>query len=68
MNLGRSINVGCALRDKRKVDVADYIGTTPNTVSNWCGGKTLPCVKALFELSEFFGVKLSTFIEWGEEE
>ena len=66
MDIGKSINVGCALRNKRKLDLADHIGTTPNTVSNWSSGKTLPCVKTLGEISEFFGVKVSTFIEWGE--
>ena len=68
MNIGKSIDVGCALFKKRKKALAVHTGVTQVTVSYWCTGKTKPTLEMLEKIAEFFGVKVSTFIEWGEEE
>ena len=68
MNIGKSINVGCALFKKRKKALAVHTGVTQSAVSCWCSGKSIPDVNKLEKIADFFGVKVSTFIKWGEEE
>jgi len=66
MNIGKSIKVGCKLFKKRKKALAVYTDVTQVTVSYWCAGKTRPTIEMLEKIAQFFGVKVSTFIEWGE--
>lgn len=67
MNISKSINVGCALFSKRKGDMAKAIGKTPQTVSEWCNGKSKPSLDTVSKIAGFFEVSVSVFISWGEE-
>ena len=66
MDIGKSINVGCALFNCNKNELASYIGKSTVTVSQYCNGHTEPSMKTLGLIAKFFEVKVSTFIEWGE--
>ncbi len=67
MNIGRSIGVGIALRNIKSKDIASNLGVTQVTVSNWRQSKRDPSVENIEKMAELFGVKVSTFIAWGEE-
>lgn len=66
MDIGKSINVGCALFNKRKGDLALSIGKTSVTVSQYVKGNTQPSASTLKQMADFFNVPVSTFISWGE--
>ena len=66
MNIGKSINIGCALFNCNKNELAASIGKSVVTVSQYANGHTDPSMKSLELMAEFFNVKVSTFIEWGE--
>lgn len=68
MNIKKSIESGCAIKQKRKGEMAKSIGKAPQTVSEWCGGKSQPSLASVCDMAEFFGVKVSIFISWGEKE
>lgn len=67
MNIGKSIGVGIALRNIKSKDIASNLGVTQVTVSNWRQSKRDPSIENIEKMAELFGVKVSTFIEWGEE-
>ena len=67
MNIGRSIGVGIALRNIKSKDIASNLGVTQVTVSNWRQSKRDPSIENIEKMAELFGVKVSTFIAWGEE-
>jgi transcriptional regulator with XRE-family HTH domain len=66
MDISKSINIGCALFNKKKGDMAREVGKSTQAVSGWCGGKSNPSLETVSKIAEFFGVSVSTFIEWGE--
>ena len=66
MNIGKSINVGCALFNCNKNELAASIGKSPVTVSQYSNGHTDPSIKTVELIAKFFGVPVSMFIEWGE--
>ena len=68
MNIEKSINVGFKIFKKRKKALARHTDVTQSAVSCWCSGKSTPTVGTLEKIADFFGVKVSTFIKWGEEE
>ena len=41
----------------KKKYVAEKIGISPNQLSNWINGKSLPTVQNLFKLAALLGVK-----------
>ena len=68
MNLKKSIKTGFAIRDKNQQDLAEFIGKKQATVSYYASGRVDPPLSVVVKIAEFFGVKTSTFIEWGEYE
>lgn len=66
MDIGKSINVGCALFNKKKGDLAESIGKSSVTVSNYVKGSTQPSALVIKKIAGFFNVPASTFISWGE--
>lgn len=66
MNIGKSINVGCALLNKKKIELAKNIGKTSVTVSQYISGSTQPTAKIIKDMADFFEVPASIFISWGE--
>lgn len=68
MNISKSINVGCALFNKKKGDMAKTIGKSPQTVSEWCSGRSNPSLETVSKIADFFEVSVSVFISWGEEQ
>lgn len=66
MDIGKSINVGCALFNKKKGELAIALGKTNVTVSQYVKGTTQPTAKIIKEMADFFEVPASTFISWGE--
>lgn len=66
MDIGKSINVGCALFNKKKCDLALSIGKTSVTVSHYVKGTTQPSALVIKQIADFFEVPASTFISWGE--
>ncbi|MBH09782.1 MAG: hypothetical protein CMG74_05380 [Candidatus Marinimicrobia bacterium] len=68
MNLKKSIKTGFAIRDKNQEQLAKFIGKKQATVSYYANGRIDPPLSVVVKISQFFGVKTSTFIEWGEHE
>lgn len=66
MNVGKSIKVGLALSDCKQKELAEFIGASNVSMSNWVNGKSMPGIKTLKCIAAFFGVPLSEFIAWGE--
>ncbi|AUR84320.1 Cro/C1-type helix-turn-helix domain protein [Vibrio phage 1.054.O._10N.261.52.A1] len=67
MDIGKSINVGCALFNCNKNELAKSIGKSVVTVSQYSNGHTNPSIATLKLIADFFNVPVSTFISWGEE-
>ena len=68
MNLKKPIKTGLAIRDKNQQQLAEFIGKKQATVSYYTSGRIDPPLSVVEKIAEFFGVKTSTFIEWGEYE
>ena len=68
MNLKKSIKTGFVIREKNQQELAEFIGKKQATVSYYANGRIDPPLSVVIKIAEFFGVKTSTFIEWGENE
>jgi transcriptional regulator with XRE-family HTH domain len=68
MNLKKSIKTGFVIREKNQQELAEFIGKKQATVSYYANGRIDPPLSVVINIAEFFGVKTSTFIEWGENE
>lgn len=66
MDIGKSINVGCALFNKKKSELATHLGKSQVAISNYVNGHTSPSLKVVEQMAEFFGVSVSMMISWGE--
>ena len=66
MDIAKSINVGCALFNCNKNELAEGIGKSVVTVSQYSNGHTSPSMNTLKLIADFFNVPVSTFISWGE--
>lgn len=66
MNIAKSINVGMALMNIKVSDIKEKLGVTSVTVSYWRNRRSDPSLAKVEQLAELFGVKVSTFIQWGE--
>ncbi|MGM9925214.1 MAG: helix-turn-helix transcriptional regulator [Bacillus sp. (in: firmicutes)] len=62
----KKINIGWLINKAgySRVYLSDRYGKTPNTISNWCTGKSFPSVKELFDLADILGVKVDDLYEW----
>lgn len=66
-SIKKSIRVGMSLCDvKSYAVISEQSGIRANTISELIAGRTNPNYSTLVKLAEFFDVKLSKFIEWGE--
>ena len=68
MNIGKSIKVGLAIKEMKSHELAKAVGKTEQTVSYWANGKSDPKLPDVERIADAFGVKVSTFIAWGEHE
>ena len=50
-------------KNKNQFDLADYMGVSQPTVSNWCQGVKLPRMDKIDEICKFFNVSRSTLME-----
>jgi DNA-binding XRE family transcriptional regulator len=66
LNLKKSIKTGFAIREKNQQELAKFIGKKQATVSYYTNGRIDPPLSVVVKIAEFFGVKTSAFIEWGE--
>lgn len=46
-------------QSKTQADLADYMGVSQATVSNWCTGRKVPRMDKIDKICEFFGVERS---------
>lgn len=67
MSLGKALNYACAMTNKTKKGLAEYMGVTQQTVSNWSKDKTEPTFNQLALIAAYFGMKTGKFVELGEE-
>jgi len=68
LNLKKSIKTGFAIRENNQQELAKFIGKKQATVSYYANGRIDPPLSVVVKIAEFFGVKTSAFIEWGEYE
>ena len=47
------------LKNKSQAELAEYVGVTQATVSNWCNGLKMPRMSKLDMICEFFGINRS---------
>ncbi len=67
MNIPKSIKRGLLEKDKKALDLAPVINKSQVTISHWMTGKSLPKLEDIQKMANFFGVKVSVFISWGEK-
>jgi len=68
MNIGLSIKNGCQIQGKTQKQLSESVGVYPSTITAYVKNKYDPTVASIEKMAEFFGVKVSIFISWGEKE
>lgn len=61
--IAKNINRFLNARDKTQVDLAEYMGVSQATVSNWCKGIKTPRMDKIDKICEFFNCKRSDLME-----
>lgn len=56
--IGENIKKVCALKGIRQIDVAEHMGVSPGSVSNWIKGTNSIDIENLAELCMYIGVSL----------
>lgn len=51
------------LSGKKQTDIADYLGVSKSTVSDWCKGNMVPRMGKIEKLANYFGILKSDLIE-----
>ncbi|WP_050616252.1 helix-turn-helix transcriptional regulator [Bacillus testis] len=66
----KKVNIGWLMNKAgyTRIALSNRYEKTPNTISNWCTGKSFPSVKELFDLADILGVKVDDLYEWEEKE
>ena len=59
----RNLNLYMEERQKSRKDVADAIGVSYFTFTDWARGKTYPRMDRVEELAKYFNIKISDLIE-----
>lgn len=65
--IAKNINKYLNSRNKTQVDLADYMGVSQATVSNWCKGIKTPRMDKIDKICVFFNCKRSDLMEEKEE-
>lgn len=65
INIPISINVCCAKYGKSKKELADFLGVTSPTLSNWLSGRTSPSIFQIEMIAAFFSLTIDEFIKIG---
>ncbi len=66
MNIGTSVRVGLAKTNIKGKDLATEMGTSPSYISAICNNHKVPSMERVEFLANYFKVKASEFISWGE--
>ena len=61
--IAKNINKYLNSRNKTQVDLADYMGVSQATVSNWCKGIKTPRMDKIDKICDFFNCKRSDLME-----
>ena len=61
--IAKNINNFLNARNKTQVDLAEYMGVSQATVSNWCKGIKTPRMDKIDKICEFFNCKRSDLME-----
>lgn len=67
VHLGKVIRVARQQKNLKAENLAFDLGVTQQTVSNWETGKTLPCMAAMFLLSDLIEVPVSKLFSAAEK-
>ena len=68
MSLKICIKVGFALKGGNQKALANHIGKTRGSVSQYISGKIDPPLSVVLSICGYFKVQPSVFFGWGEEE
>ena len=63
MIFARNLNFYMERSGKKQTDIADYLGVSKSTVSDWCKGKMVPRMDKIEILAKYFGILKSDLIE-----
>lgn len=66
MDLRKSLRVAIALKGVRNIDVAEYLGITPQQITNWLREGNINS-QNITKLCAYFEMQASEFIALGEE-
>lgn len=61
--ISRNLSYYLDLRNKTQLDLAEHMGVSQATVSNWCTGVKMPRMKKIDAICEYLGVKRSDLME-----
>lgn len=59
----KNLNFFLNLNKKNQLDLAEYIGVSPASVSNWCKGLKLPRMDKVDLICRFFSIQRSDLLE-----
>ena len=61
--IAKKLSYYMSIYDKSQQDLADYIGVTQATVSNWCKGLKMPRMDKIDKICSFFNISRSDLME-----
>ena len=61
--IAKNISYQLESKNKTQSDLAEYIGVSQTTVSNWCRGEKIPRMKKIDMICDYFGIKRSDLME-----
>lgn len=56
IQIGDRINTALAYRNKKQLELADYLHVQPNIISYFCSGKRTPNTMQIIEIAKFLNV------------
>ena len=59
----RNLNYYLDKSGRKQTDIADYLGVSKSTVSDWCKGNMVPRMGKIEKLANYFGILKSDLIE-----
>ena len=61
--IAKKLSYYMSIYDKSQQDLADYIGVTQATISNWCKGLKMPRMDKIDKICSFFNISRSDLME-----